>query len=76
MLSEMARFNLASDFVSQRQQRVASMTEERVDQLLAEYLAEDKLLYVIVGDRATQYDVLVEQLGEPIVLDRWGQPAQ
>lgn len=76
MLSEMGRFNLASDFVSQRQQRVASMTEERVDQLLSEYLAEDKLLYVIVGDRATQYDKLVEQLGEPTVLDRWGQRVQ
>ncbi|RMA82651.1 M16 family metallopeptidase [Umboniibacter marinipuniceus] len=76
MLSEMARYHRPSDYVAARQTRVANMTTDRVSELLNQYLAKDQLLYVIVGDKATQYDALVEQLGEPLVLDRWGQPIQ
>ncbi|WP_298636437.1 pitrilysin family protein [uncultured Umboniibacter sp.] len=76
MLSEMARYNRTSDYVSARQNRVANMSTDRVSELLNQYLPQDKLLYVIVGDKATQYDTLVEQLGEPRELDRWGQPVE
>jgi len=74
MLSEMARFDLNAGFVAERQQRLASMTVEEVQAVLNSYLSSDQLTYVIVGDRETQYERLVEALGEPLELDRWGHP--
>jgi zinc protease len=61
--------------VKQREAFVQKMTLDQQKELSQKYLMPDKMVYVIVGDKATQFDKLKELgLGDPILLDKEGKP--
>ncbi len=51
------------------------MTIEQIQELAERFLDPERMIWLVVGDARTQLDRLSALgLGEPIVLDRDGQP--
>ena len=77
MLQPVAMYNLPMDYVAKRQSEIQKMTTDDIKKLAQKYIQPDKLVYVIVGDKATQFDKLKDLgLGNPILLDKEGKPVK
>jgi zinc protease len=75
MLTPVALYGLPFDYVKQRETIVRRMTTQEEKGLAQKYLHPDKLIYVIVGDKATQFDKLKELgLGDPFLVDKEAKP--
>lgn len=75
MLNEVSKFDLPFDFVEKEQAQLESMTVEEAQQIYQKYADEQQMIYVIVGDAATQLERVKEfGYGDPIRLDRKGNP--
>ncbi|WP_334059356.1 M16 family metallopeptidase [Alteromonas sp. S005] len=70
MVSEIGDYGFADDYVLQQEAEVKSLTVEEVKRLYGDYVHPDKMIYLIVGDKATQYERLEALgLGKPVLLD-------
>ena len=67
MLSNMSHYDLPADYALQREQQVKNLTVDQVKELAKTYLKPNKMIYLVVGDAATQVEKL-EQLGLPIIM--------
>ncbi len=75
MLSPVVMYNLPFTYVKDREAIVQKINEDEHTKLAQKYIHPDKLIYVIVGDKATQFDKLKELgLGEPVLLDKDAKP--
>ena len=73
MLDNMSRFQLKKSYIEEQQKTLVDMNLEEIHNLADEYLNEQNMIYVIVGDAKTQLSQLKEfGYGDPIVLDRDG----
>ncbi|MFV0543519.1 MAG: M16 family metallopeptidase [Marinicella pacifica] len=73
-LNELTRFDLGHDFLEQEQALLEGMTLSDAKDYINQYIDEQDMIYVVVGDGKTQLDRLKELgYGEPVVLDRDGQ---
>jgi zinc protease len=70
MLSNISDNGFSEDYVKEREAIVKGLTIEEVKELASVYIRPDKMIYLIVGDAATQLDKL-ENLGfgKPILLN-------
>ncbi|WP_412560280.1 M16 family metallopeptidase [Winogradskyella sp. MIT101101] len=70
MLSNISNYGLDDDYAKQRQAIVSEMTVEDIKALAEDYIKPNQMIYLIVGDAATQLDKL-EGLGfgKPILLN-------
>ena len=74
MLAPIVIYNLPADYVKQREAIVQKMTPEEHKMLSQKLIHPDKLIFLIVGDKATQFDKLKELgLGDPVLLDKDGK---
>ena len=71
MLTNISNYGYADDYAKQRQSIVEAMSVKDVQALAKKYLHPNKMIYLIVGDAATQLDKL-ENLGfgKPILLNK------
>ncbi|MEI6667293.1 MAG: pitrilysin family protein [Acidobacteriota bacterium] len=75
MLMPIVQYGLPFDYVRQRENVVRAMTLGEHAALAQKYLHADQLVFVIVGDKETQFDKLKELgLGDPVLLDKDGKP--
>lgn len=75
MLDQIATYNLPFDYVKNQEKFVRELTKERQQALAQQYLDPDKMIYLVVGDAATQLEGLKKLgLGDPILLDKDGKP--
>ncbi len=75
LLADMNAYGFPADYVLQREQVVRDMTIEQIQELAERFLDPERMIWLVVGDARTQLDRLSALgLGEPIVLDRDGQP--
>jgi zinc protease len=73
MLSQIAWYNLPYDFVNDQEEQIFNMTIDEHKNLAQKYINPDKMIYLIVGDKATQMDKLKSLgFGDPILLDKDG----
>ena len=73
MLAQIARYNLPYDFIKNQEKQISEMTIDEHKRLAQKYIQPDKMIYLIVGDKATQFDKLKELgFGDPILLDKDG----
>ncbi|MFQ6037832.1 MAG: M16 family metallopeptidase [Candidatus Aminicenantales bacterium] len=71
MLNNIALYNLPEDYVKQREEIVRTMTLERHRELAQKYIDPDRMVYLVVGDAASQMKPLEEVgLGKPILIER------
>jgi zinc protease len=74
LLEQIITYDLEPDFVRRQQQLITNMSAERVNELARKHLPVEDMIIVVVGDKATINESLV-QLGYPIVeLDVEGNP--
>lgn len=70
MLSNISNYNYPLDYAKQRETIVKALTVEDVKALAEKYIRPDKMIYLIVGDAATQLDKLDKLgMGKPILLN-------
>jgi zinc protease len=71
MLRNISNYGYADDYAKQREDIVNAMTVEDIQALAVKYLNPDKMIYLIVGDAATQLEKM-EKLGygKPIILNK------
>ena len=76
MLTPIVLYGLPFDYVKQRQAMVKKLTLNEHRAIAQKYLHPEKLVFVVVGDKETQFDKLKELgLGDPILVDKDANPA-
>ncbi len=74
MLNAIANYGLDHDYIKQREEIVKKMTVEAHKALVEKYIDPNRMIYLLVGDAATQLEPLKElKLGDPILLDKDGE---
>jgi len=77
MLGQIATYDMPFDYVAQEEETVRSMTSGQHRELAQQLLDVDRMIYLVVGDAATQLDGLRGLgLGDPVLLDVNGRPVQ
>ena len=75
MLENISTFDLPSDYVVREQEKMKGLTLSQAKDLINKYINPGQLIYVIVGDAATQMHRLKDcGLGTPVQLDRDAVP--
>lgn len=70
MLSNISNYGLAEDYAKQRETIVKNMTVNDVKTLIDKYIKPNQMIYLIVGDAATQLERLEELgFGKPVLLN-------
>jgi zinc protease len=73
MLNNIARYELPTDYVKEREEIVKNMTHERHKQLAQKYIIPDRMVYLVVGDAKTQLKPLAKLgIGKPVLIDKEG----
>jgi zinc protease len=76
MLTPIVVYGLPFDYIKRREAMVKQLTLAEHTALAGKYLHPEKLVFVIAGDKETQFDKLKELgLGDPILVDRNANPA-
>lgn len=76
ILQKISTYDLPLDYIDQNQQTLQAMTVQEVKNLLNKYIDLNKMIYVVVGDKATQFDRLkVNGSGDPVLVNKNGEPA-
>jgi zinc protease len=78
ILRNISRYRLSNTYVEDQQAELVDMTLEDFRNTAAEYLQEDEMIYVIVGDKETQFGPVNEfataaRKGEVVELDIYGE---
>lgn len=74
ILQTISTFNLPLDYIDQQQKTLQGMTLDEVKDLINQYMSLEDMVYVVVGDKATQYDRLkVHGIGNPVLVDKNGE---
>ncbi len=77
MLSPIVDYGYPFDYAKQRETIIRNLTSDGFKALTQKYINPGKLIYLVVGDKATQYDGLKKLgLGDPVLLDKDGNPAK
>ncbi len=75
ILQNISTFDLPLDYLENQQKAVSAATIESIKATTEEYFDLTNYIYVVVGDKATQFDRLkVEGPGNPIEVDKYGEP--
>ncbi|MEQ9467863.1 MAG: pitrilysin family protein [Ekhidna sp.] len=75
MLHEISKFGKPADFMEREQAELTAMKLEDYKALISEYLNESEMIYLVVGDGATQLEEVKKLgMGDPILLDINGNP--
>jgi len=72
ILTNIDKYGKSTDYINREQQELMSMTLEDFKSVIDQYIQEDSMVYVVVGDKATQFEE-VKKLGKKVVeLDIFG----
>ena len=73
ILQNISTYDLPLDYVKREEQVVMDMTIDRARELIDKYLNPDNMVYLVVGDAATQAEKIKQVgLGDPVMLDKEG----
>jgi len=74
ILTNIDKYGKSLNYIDEQQQTLASMELADFEEMIDRYMQEDKMVYVVVGDKATQLSE-VKKLGKKVVeLDIFGNP--
>ncbi len=77
MLQEISKFNKSKKYIEEEQSELMAMTLTDFKNTIAKYIPENQLIYVIVGDKKTQYDDVAKFAnGKITLLDKDGNVAK
>lgn len=74
ILRNMSKYGYSQDYIEKNQDELIAMTLEDYKKVINTYLQEPEMIYVIVGDKTSQWNE-VKKLGKPVIeLDIFGNP--
>lgn len=74
ILRNISKYGYSNDYIEKNQTELIAMTLDDYKNIINKYLQESEMIYVIVGDKATQWSE-VKKLGKPVVeMDIFGNP--
>ena len=74
MVRNMSKYNKPSDYAEMDQAELVAMSLDDYKSVIDTYLQENEMIYLVVGDKATQFEE-VKKLGKPVIeLDIYGNP--
>jgi zinc protease len=77
LLDRIARLDLPHDVIARDQEILLAMDTEDFRSVISKYMTEPDMVWVVVGDGATQRKAVAEFAGQPpIELDRQGAPVK
>ena len=77
MLAPIVMYGLPLDYIKKNEAIVQNMTTGEEKALAQKYLQPGKMIYVVVGDKATQFEKLKNiGLGDPVLLDKDAKPVE
>ncbi|WP_428820059.1 M16 family metallopeptidase [Microbulbifer sp. MCCC 1A16149] len=75
LLENMSEYGWPADYVREREAIAKAMTIPKVQKIAETYMQPETMIWVVVGDRATQFDRLKDLgLGQAILVDQSGSP--
>ena len=73
MISNIATYDLPFDYIKNQEEIVRSMTIDSHNALVNKYIRPDEMIYLVVGDAATQLNGMKSLgFGNPVILDKEG----
>ena len=73
MISEIATYNLPFDYIKNEENIVREMNVESHNNLVKKYIKPNEMIYLVIGDRKTQFNGLKSLgFGNPVLIDREG----
>jgi zinc protease len=77
MISNIATYGFPFDYIKDQEEIVRDMTVESHNELARKFIRPNEMIYLVVGDAATQLDGLKSLgFGDPILLDGDGNPVE
>jgi len=77
MISNIATYDLPFDYIKDQEDVVRNMTVESHNALTKKYIRPDEMIYLVVGDAATQLEGMKSLgFGDPILLDTDGNTVE
>ena len=77
MISNIATYGFPFDYIKDQEEIVRNMTVESHNELARKLIRPNEMIYLVVGDAATQLDGLKSLgFGDPILLDGDGNPVE
>ncbi|WP_191859581.1 M16 family metallopeptidase [Hanstruepera ponticola] len=74
ILRNISKYGYALNYIEKDQEELIAMTVDDYKNIINKYLVEDDMIYVVVGDKATQWDE-IQKLGKTVIeLDIFGNP--
>ena len=75
MLREISMYDKSLNYMEEEQDELTALTLDDFRSIINEYFTEDRMLYVVVGDKATQFQEVASLGKEVVELDIHGNPA-
>lgn len=73
MLRNISKFELSKNYTEENQKELVAMTLADYKSIITTYLSENEMIYVVVGDKAKQFEE-VKKLGKKVIeLDIYGE---
>jgi zinc protease len=72
MLRDITKYNLSYKFVEEDQQELMNMNLTDFKNVIGKYMKEEDMIYLIVGDKATQLNEVRQLKGKVLLLDSQG----
>ncbi|WP_405198725.1 M16 family metallopeptidase [Christiangramia sp. LLG6405-1] len=66
ILRDLSKYDKSEDFIQLQQEELINMTEKDFKTVISKYFKEKEMIYLVVGDKATQLDE-VKKLGKDVV---------
>jgi zinc protease len=77
MISNIATYGFPFDYIKDQEETVRNMSVEDHNALAKKLIRPDEMIYLVVGDAATQLEGMKSLgFGDPILLDADGNPVQ
>jgi zinc protease len=73
-LREISKYGKSVNFIEEDQQELMKMTLPDFKAIINQYMNEPDMIYVIVGDKATQWEEVKQLKGKVTLLDSYGNP--
>jgi zinc protease len=75
MLQPIVLYGVPDDYVRRNETIVSDMTAQEEKALAQKYLKPDAMVFLVVGDKETQFEKLKQLgLGDPILIDKDANP--
>ncbi|WP_299896812.1 pitrilysin family protein [uncultured Aquimarina sp.] len=72
ILREMSKYDKDPSFIENNQKELVDMSTEDFKSIISKYISESEMIYLVVGDKATQFDE-IKKLGKNVIeLDIYG----